>query len=367
MKITCPTCNSIYNLPDEKISQTQTTVTCKKCNGKIGVLDRTKVINSYPPAVPAKALPSLTKQPEKSASPTNPLPGSFLSILYGEWPELRTIDSAKFDLKELLLPRKFKTRQNKQKVKLMHAIQPILSKLLEKDEKIYKIAKGYSICNIPDVIELLRSMGGLIGMLIFMKHNPSAVIATDRRLLMISLNFSVTRPARYIFQFPYAMIEKISVSPWKTSLIIQSYHDQKFRFRGIDSDLWDQLLYFIQPKIRTNSPLNSRKILLTNLCPSCYTAIASDIEACPKCQSMFKSVAIATFFSIFPGFGHIYLGYFYRGLLEAFFIFGYLMLYLFTHMPRQSKSGLLIFFLTVYAISIYDTFANAKKGPISQK
>ena len=56
MKIACPKCNSIYNIPENKIPQHPIQVKCKKCGEKIAI--------NPVPALPSKNEQAIRQQPE---------------------------------------------------------------------------------------------------------------------------------------------------------------------------------------------------------------------------------------------------------------------------------------------------------------
>ncbi len=305
MKIICPKCNTVYNVPSDKIPKTRATATCKKCGDRI-------VIE-----------PGLATQPEPRATPTHssahypspsPVarPGEFTSMtLLGDYPELKGLSPEKFDLEEILPPNKkggYKNRKNTFKVKVLKAVSDMLEKILRDGEQVMRIGKGTAYYPV----ELLFGNGWLT-----MYYNYYAIVCTNQRVLLINIDHRIRRPTHYLFQIPYEEIKNVKHGSLWGSLMFYRIKGKRRTFMYVKRYLVKEIRQFILDKKGSIKAVEHPQEPLENLCPSCFVPLGKGLTSCSQCRAHFKEPKKAFLRSLLlPGLGDMYLGHVFLGLLE---------------------------------------------------
>ncbi len=306
MKIVCPTCNTEYTVPDERIPLKRTPLMCKKCGGNITV----------EPQVAAQAEPLETpsgfSHPYRPPSPARETQESAKLALIAEYPELQGLDTQKFDLQAIFSPTKkggYKGRKNNLKLKILKTVCDLLDKkILTEGESVMRIAKGTAFYPA----ELFFGNGFLT-----MIYNHYAIVSTNQRLLFLNINSRVTHPTHYFFQMPYKEIRNVKRGLFSGSLMLDPVKGKRRTFLYVKSYLSKELAQFITEKKGTVTRADHSEGFLENLCPSCFVPLKKGLVSCPDCQADFKVPKKAFFKSLLlPGFGDIYLGHRALGILE---------------------------------------------------
>jgi predicted Zn finger-like uncharacterized protein len=100
MKIICPKCNTVYNVPSDKMPKTKVMTACKKCGEHIVIepgLATPPEPLADPPTSPASYPSSTTAERTREKASL---------ALFVDYPELKVLSSDKFNLEEILSPNK---------------------------------------------------------------------------------------------------------------------------------------------------------------------------------------------------------------------------------------------------------------------
>jgi predicted Zn finger-like uncharacterized protein len=306
MQIICPTCNATYTIKSSKMPRKRAVAKCKQCGSRIVVEPEKKPIES----ILSPTVPSVDHRPTPPPA-TNPGEAKSMAVLEA-YPDLRGLDTKQFILEEMLCPNKkgeFKTRKNRLKLKVFHAVQGVLEKVLKDDETVMRIGKGTAYYPA----EIFFGNGFLT-----MMYNHYALVCTNQRLLFININSRMNRHTHYIFQMPYESIKKVKFGV-SCSLLLYKNKGKRKVFRSVKRYLGRELKQFILEKLET-IPAPSTGMAeepLENLCPACFVPLAKDLVRCPHCQTRFKEPKKALLKSlVLPGWGDIYLGHRALGIFE---------------------------------------------------
>lgn len=300
MDIVCKQCNTTYTIPARKLPRQRASAECKRCGYKIIIQ-----ADAAPSALQADGMTADTPVVSK-ASP----PGTGSEILEA-FPELAHCNTTRYNLDELIVPTKkgnYKTRLNKFKVKILEAVCPILDRMLQDDEQVLCIASGIA----HYLVEMLFGNGVLT-----MLYNRYALVATNRRVLMINTNYRITHPRHYLFQFTYDEIKKISRGLFRTSLTFTLHNGRRRTITSMKSASTRQLLNLIKQRIDLQKTPVAAADIKSNLCPACFTPLGKGLAQCPACQAAFKTPAGAALRSlVLPGLGDFFLGHRFLGCTE---------------------------------------------------
>lgn len=235
-----------------------------------------------------------------------------LGEIYATFPPLVDLSPDKFAYGEIFpitSGRDPRTRQNKRLIKILMAVHALLTtRILQEDEQVMLLAKGiaYYRAEIPYA-------NGLLTML----SNYFAIACTNKRLLLINIDWRTSRPTRYIFQIPYGEISKVSRGALGSSIIIENQAGRRWNFTTVGRNHAKAIKNFILGKSTPVAAKQVEETSLCQLCPSCYTALPGGLPACPHCAAHFKKRTEAMIRAlILPGLGSIYLSYLPLGLLE---------------------------------------------------
>ncbi len=302
MEIVCKQCNATYAIPDHKAPKKEATAKCKRCGGKIVV---------YPAAPAQKPVAAAPPPAAPAAAPAPATATAHDSALLEAYPQMAGFETTRYDLGQIMQPNKkgsYKTSLNKLKVKILSTIKTTLEDMLDEDEKVLRVAGGTAFYPI----EIFLGNGALT-----MLYNRYAVVATDRRLVMVNTNHSMTKVRHYMYQIAYEDIKKIKRGLFRTSLSITRKNGKRRTYTGMKSAFTAELLEVINPRIDLQSTSAEPGGWLHNLCPACYCALDNRLASCASCQSTFKTPTGAAIRSLLlPGLGDLYLGHHFLGVLE---------------------------------------------------
>lgn len=326
MIITCPYCHKQHRLREGSLPTPKSAAHCKGC-GRRFVFDGSGSATSEgepqigDPGGFTTPLPNPAAEELKPANDSESEPA--LGAIPETFPDLSELPPESFALASLLKPDrsgKYQNDLNRQKTKLILATAPLLiDRLLAKGEKVHRIASGiaYFRFEIPYANGLLT-----------WPLNYYALVATNRRLLLINLDYHLTRPDRYVFQIPMGEIAEVSRGFYGGSLIVKTKAGQLWNFTTVKRALATELTEFIREFITNTEPPAPEADLYRQLCPVCFQPVPERMPSCPHCHASYKSVAEAIKKSLLlPGLGTLYLAYNFLGISE---MLGYLMTWLLT-------------------------------------
>lgn len=305
MKVICPKCNTVYNVPSDKMPKTRAVAACKKCGEQI-------VIELGPATQPE----ILVDPPTSSASYTSSTIATTSKeharmALFVDYPELKVLSSDKFSLEDILSPNKkggYKSRQNKFKLKVLKAVADILGKILSDGEKVKCIGKGTAYYPV----ELLLGNGWLT-----MYYNYYAIVCTNQRILLVNIDHRIRRPTHYLFQIRYEEIKNVKRGLLSSSLVLYRTKGKRRIFVYVKGYIVKEIRQFIMDKLGSIQAAEHPQEPLENLCPSCFVPMGKGLISCPQCRAHFKEPKKAFLRSLLlPGLGDMYLGHIFLGLLE---------------------------------------------------
>jgi predicted Zn finger-like uncharacterized protein len=305
MRVICPQCNAIYRIPSAKVPKGKAGAVCKKCGTLI-------MIEPLGPAAADTIMPSGFASGSPPDSPTAPsYKGTSENEVFGDYPELAGLSSAKFDFGEMFAPNKkggYRSRKNKFKIKIFKAVHDVLGELLEDGEKAMRIGKGTAYYPA----EIFLGNG-----LLTMMYNYYAIVCTNTRILLININPRMTRRTHLLFQMPYEDIKKVKQGLFLNHLIIYRTNAKRRVFTSVKRHVLKELREFITLKKDAVGQLEPRKKSRENLCPSCFIPLQKGLVTCPYCKVQLKEPKKAFLKSLLlPGWGDLYLGHRALGILE---------------------------------------------------
>ena len=307
MNIVCSQCNATYTIPDTKIPEKRAVAKCKNCGGRIAIepsAGRSAVGRiaggadvSRSKAKPGSATASRSRHP-------NPL--------LEDYPELGDFPPSAYQFREILTRNKkdgFRSRRNKYKIKILKSVRTVLDRVLAKDECVHRVAFGTAYYPL----EIFLGNGWLT-----MLYNRYALVATDRRLIMINTNHRMTKPAHYLFQMRYEEIKKVRRGLFRTNIVLDRKKGKRRIFTAMKSYLSAELHRFFQGKIDPGASLTDNAEVREHLCPACVQPLPAKRDACIHCGAAFKTPKKAMLRSlVLPGWGDIYLGHRFLGFIEV--------------------------------------------------
>lgn len=344
MDVICSQCNATYSIADHKIPSQPATATCKRCDGRI-------VINAAASDPPFTMGQGSAPPAAATSAPDNAMSSAF--------PQIATYASAKYAFAELLKPTKkgnYKTRINKYKMKILASVKPVLERLLDSDEQVMRISGGTAYYPI----EILFGNGALT-----MIYNRYAVVATNKRLVMINTNHKMTKPTHYLFQIAYNEIKKVSRGLFRSSLSLSRKKGKRRIFTSMKPSMTKEMKDFITQKMVPGKTLQVVATPKEYLCPSCFAGLGKKLAKCSVCSAVFKTPMKAALRSLFiPGWGDLYLGHRFLGcveLLVSLFIWSIALSFFLGGVPDEIGIGvvLLLFYNGFDALLTYHM---AKKG-----
>lgn len=300
MDIICRHCNATYSIPDHKLPPKKSAAKCKRCGNRIIIDPPTAGIQSNPVATHA---PSAVRH----ATPVAPHDRKMMDA----FPEVADFAPGNYAMSEILKPNRkgnFRTRLNKLKLKILAAVKPTLDQLLKKDEMVLRVAAGTAYYPI----EILFGNG-----IFTMLYNRYALVATDRRLVMVNTNHRMTKTSHYLFQMAYGEIKKVSRGLFRTSLSLTRKRGKRRIFTSMKMAFTAELSKFVKPRMTSEKTLPSGDAVAEHLCPSCFEGLPAGLDECTVCQAAFKTPQNAALRSLLlPGWGDWYLGHRFLGGCE---------------------------------------------------
>jgi len=355
MHIVCSQCNATYTIQDKKISSKNAVATCKKCGGHIAIEpgpisqmpDKLEIDKEYFPTPPVAEVLAQTRDTH---------PGTVLD----EYPELDEYSPDQFSFGDILTLNKkggFKSRKNNFKVKILGAVKELLERMLHENETVLRVATGTAYYPA----EIFFGNGWFT-----MLYNRYAIIGTSQRLLMINVNYRMSRPAYYIFQILYSEIKKVGRGLFGTRLIFHRKNKGKrFVFSNLLRFFSCEMKSFLMDQVKASEKMAVADEPCDYICPACCTALPKGLTTCKACNVEFKSPGKAMLKSlILPGWGDIYLGH---RLLGGFELFVSCMVWLLVFdfflsgMLEDICAGLFIL-LAYHGIDSILTYCMAQKG-----
>lgn len=350
MTIVCPKCNADYTIDDQKLPARKASFLCKRCQHRITI---------EPPSTQSIVSDAVTDSKTAASLPAATAAVPHDKTLLSRLPEVDIYEPQKYALTQLLKPNKkgnYNTRINRLKLKLLKAVQPVLSELLKEDEQVRRIAAGTAYYPV----ELIFGNGWLTVL-----YNRYVLVATDKRLVAINTNYKMNKPMHYFFQYPFQEIKKVSGGLFGTRLVLSRKKGKRRIFGAIKRRLGMEMKAYIKANIDGSPLIDPAAALRDFLCPVCFAPLPGKLQACPQCRASFKTPRKAALRSLLlPGLGDIYLGHRFLGSMEIlgsvivwFVVLGLLI----TGDPEQVAIGLIILLLVNGADSLL-TLHMAKKG-----
>ena len=300
MDIICRHCNATYTVAEHKLPHKKAAAKCKRCGNQI-VIDPADAGSQPEPATAPAPLPP------RQAAPATQHDRSIIEA----FPDIGAYAPGHYAMSEILKPNRrgnYRTRLNKLKLKILAAVKPTLDQLIKKDEKIMRIAGGTAY--FP--IEIFFGNG-----MFTMLYNRYAVVATNRRLVMINTNHRMTKPGHYLFQMGYDEIKKVSRGLFRTSLSLTRKKGKRRVFTSMKMAFTAELQSYLKPLITEGQTMPQANVLDENLCPSCYAGLPAGLDKCTVCHAAFKTAKSAALRSLLlPGWGDWYLGHRFLGCCE---------------------------------------------------
>ena len=202
---------------------------------------------------------------------------------------------------------RYRTDLNQRKVKILTAVKPALDRLMRPGEQVVHVAMGTAYDPVEKIFD-----SGMFSML----YSRYAVVATNRRLLIVNTNLLMTKTRHYLFQIAYANIKKVSRGLFRTSLAIVPKKGRRRMFISMNAAFTAELQTFIQSRL-TPEEAPAKEAMATNLCPACYVGLPAGHDRCMACQAVFKTAGKATSRSLLlPGWGNFYLDHRLLGCVE---------------------------------------------------
>jgi len=202
-------------------------------------------------------------------------------------------------------------RSAKRRAKLLAGVRPVLRRALEPEERILFAARAMQYS--PG--EFMAS-----GMLVAQLSNQVALVATDRRLLVLFVD-SKNRPKDLKNQIRYSEIRRVKSGGFLGSRYSVETLDRKtLIFIGIPRKDAKRLASAM-PAPRLDAPKAPGRGL-EHLCPACLRVVPGQVGSvvtCPNgaCRIPFRSPRKAAWLSfLVPGLGDLYLRHHFFGTLE---------------------------------------------------
>jgi len=237
--------------------------------------------------------------------------GSFEADLFNNYPGLHDLLVGKYDLTEIFFQDKkgnISGRRNKGIAKVLQAAHGLLEKILEDRE----IVKGVCWGTAYYPFEIFLGNGYLT-----MLYNRYCIVATDKRLLFINLNYRMNRPGHYLFQLSFSDLKKIKRGIFGGSLTFYKRQGKRRHFMGVKSYLSKSFREYVSEKIETVSAPARAAPHPESLCPACFSPLENGLVRCTHCWAAFKRPRKVFLRSLLlPGLGDFYLGHRFLGVLE---------------------------------------------------
>ncbi|HEB89981.1 MAG TPA: hypothetical protein ENI85_10455 [Deltaproteobacteria bacterium] len=195
-------------------------------------------------------------------------------------------------------------RLEKNRLKLMKAIDPVVQRLLADGERVQFVTWGTEYSLIEHLIM------GVWAFLI----NRRALVLTDRRILLLQID-SRQRALDLKAQLRYQAIEKRARHAFG-QVIFLLRNRKKLVINGMPGRDRKVVKAFVEEKL-AETRADAPALGIENLCPRCGHRVRGFPERCNQCPQAFKSGRRAGWLSLaFPGLGDLYLGHRWLGTFE---------------------------------------------------
>ncbi len=303
MIVTCPNCSKQYLIEEKKLPRVKSAARCKDCGARI-IIDPDTITapateeNERGTTEPASANET-SAQPAESAAPEESFSVEALTAVF---PWLGETKRGNLDLPSIFTAdaaKGFATRRNRRAAAALKAVYGCLPAILAPDEKILKSARGdgYFPAEIPYANTILT-----------LPANRFSLLCTDRRLLVINLDWRRKGCGEFFYQFPYANIRETGRGIFRDCLTVKSRSGRVMRFTGLTTPLAREMEEMILDLRRNIPNWNIAPVAPECLCPACYAPQDCASRACSACGAAFKSPAGAFYRSLaLPGLGAAYL------------------------------------------------------------
>jgi len=347
MNIVCKQCNATYKISANKLPDKKFAVQCKKCGYRI-------VVEPQASSAAGPSFGKAARSADPAAAGTSPA---------AAFPELENIPADRFDLASIFIADKkgrYNSRKNKFKLKILAAVGDTVDRMLEDGETVRHIAWGTAYYPL----EILFGNGWLTTL-----YNRYALVATDRRLLMVHTDHRLKKTGHYRFQMRYGEIRKVGRGLFRTSLALTRKKGKNRVFTALKPYLSKEIHEYISTRIDPGQALPQEAETGENLCPACNAALPQKLTACSRCSTGFKTVKRAVLRSLFlPGWGDIYLGHRMLGIVE---LLGSLLVWsVVLQLLAAGNEGLVLGLLLLCIYNGFDavlTWSMARKGYILEK
>ena len=308
MKLTCPYCNTTYNIPDNKLPAKKFNATCKNCSNTI-VIDLTQGADSAPtpalePAGASIAEPAVETNTNREAA----------SAVTAEYPELKELSLGRYEFGEIFSKTRkdsYRHAKNKYRVRLLTAVRERLEMMLSENETVHQVGKGTAYYPA----EIFFGNGWLT-----MIYNHYVIVGTNARLLFININSRINHPTHYVYQMAYEEIKKVARGSIFSRIILSRQKGKRRIFNAVKRYIAKDLTLFIREKMNSAGEWVETRKYLEYLCPACFEPLEKGLTRCTSCRTEFKLPKTAMLKSlVLPGLGDIYLGHRLLGMFELAF------------------------------------------------
>jgi len=311
VQIICPSCNTAYHIRENRVPPGKKgAAICKKCGHKMIIQVHDQYAMRTEPAAEDPHHPPVPPVPE-TRQPAVPCDALFETTVRNEYPGLNELSLEKYDLEGVFFQNKKggnRGRRNKRTAKILISIHGLLEKILENGEMVKKVCWGTAYYPF----EILLGNGFLT-----MLYNRYCIIATDRRLLFINVNYRMNKPSHYLFQLQFQDIRKIKRGIFGGSLTFYRVQGKRRHFMGVKSYLSKELYGFVTKKREAVAHAEHTPREPENLCPVCFSPLQKGLVRCTHCWAGFKRPRKALLRALLlPGLGDFYLGHRFLGVLE---------------------------------------------------
>ncbi len=195
-------------------------------------------------------------------------------------------------------------RLEKNRLRLMKEIDPLLQKILADGEKVDFVSWG---------VEYSFSEQFFMGIWAQL-FNRRALIFTDHRILIVQIN-SRRKVLDLKMQLRFQAIESFAKGTFGyIGFVLRN--GKKFLITGMPRKDRKALRSLVAKRIE-NTRADAPGLGIDNLCPNCGTKVMGFPDRCKQCTQAFKSARKAGWLSLaFPGLGDIYLGHRWLGISE---------------------------------------------------
>jgi hypothetical protein len=312
MQTVCPQCNhTITYETKHQNSRHPSIAACKRCGRSITFGAEGHAV---PNLIPNAGAEQIASSPARSIQLNTQSASAAQKTVYDifeAYSDLQNLDLGQFDLQAIFIPTKkgvYKTGRNKFKARILKSVYEKANKILSDGEKVFRIGKGTAY--FP--AELFIGNGYLT-----MLYNQYAILCTNRRLLFININSRVTRSTHYVFQIVYEDIKSIKKGFLLWHFIINRHRGKRRVYTAVKRFLLNDIKDFVEQKLSGLGGKSVPQHALEKLCPACFIPLEENLIQCPECSVQFKKPKTAFLKSlIVPGWGDIYLGHRFLGVLE---------------------------------------------------